>query len=140
MSAKKKFDHYDYDYIIKGKPYKRKQVVDMVLECLKGGKKTIEQMKDEVGLSQQNMDTIMSFLRDNDLITNTKLREKGKYLYKSNSDCLLAELLYPSAQEVQKSFKVKGRTKRKVEDAPVTSEGRKDGVTYGESHYDSLDW
>ena len=70
---------------------------------------------------------------------NTKERRNGKFLYKSRYDCLLAELLTPKVEEVEKAFKVKGKTIKKVEDFKNHSLGYKpNNINFGSSHYDHL--
>lgn len=141
MSVKNKYDNYNYTYMIKGQPYKRKEVIDMVLKQLDGTSKTIPEIIEATGIQDTHMNTIMQVMRDQDLITNTKLRRKGHYLYKSHYDCLLAQLLYPSPQEVEKQFKVKEIIVRKADQGTSKSSGYKGShVTYGGSYFDSLDW
>lgn len=140
MSAKNKYDNYNYDYIVNGQKYKRKQVIDMILDQLDRENMTILEISKATGISEKYMSNLMQVLRDQDLIMNTKLRRDGHYLYKSHNDCLLAKMLYPSVQEVEKKFTVKNRIVRTVHDGTSKSSGSKQSITYSSSYYDSVNW
>ena len=122
-----------------GKKHTRKEAIDKILAVLDVEAKTIKELSSQFEIAEQPMLNLIKVMRENNLIRNTKLRRSGYYLFKSHNDCLLAQLLYPSAKEVESHFKVKSVTKRRAEDAPNVSSGRK-GVTYNNSHYDSMDW
>ena len=140
MSVEKhKYDFLNYEYELNGKKHTRKQAIDKILAVLDVEAKTIKELSSQFKIAEQPMLNLIKVMRENNLIKNTKLRRSGYYLFKSHNDCLLAQLLYPSAKEVASKFKVKSVQKRRAEDAPNVSSGRK-GVTYNNNHYDSMDW
>lgn len=140
MSVEKnKYDFLNYEYELNGKKHTRKEAIDKILTVLDVEAKTIKELSSQFEIAEQPMLNLIKVMRENNLIRNTKLRRSGYYLFKSHNDCLLAQLLYPSAKEVESTFKVKNVTKRRAEDAPNVSSGRK-GVTYNGSYYDSMDW
>ena len=140
MSVEKhKYDFLNYEYELNGKKHTRKQAIDKILAVLDVEAKTIKELSSQFEIAEQPMLNLIKVMRENNLIRNTKLRRSGYYLFKSHNDCLLAQLLYPSAKEVASQFKVKSVQKRRAEDAPNVSSGRK-GVTYNGSYYDSMDW
>lgn len=136
---KSKYDYKVYFYDVNGKQYQRQEVVDMVLELLNGTSMTIKEISNELNIKEQSLTNLMKTMRENNLVTNTKLRRNGYYLFRTQSDCLLAQMLYPSADQVAKQFKVKGRTVRKAEQGTSKSSGYIGHVTYNGSHYDSLE-
>ena len=139
MSVEKhKYDFLNYEYELNGKKHTRKQAIDKILAVLDVEAKTIKELSSQFEIAEQPMLNLIKVMRENNLIRNTKLRRSGYYLFKSHNDCLLAQLLYPSAKEVASQFKVKSVQKRRAEDAPNVSSGRK-GVTYSGSYYDSMD-
>ena len=140
MSVEKnKYDFLNYEYELNGKKHTRKEAIDKILAVLDVEAKTIKELSSQFEIAEQPMLNLIKVMRENNLIRNTKLRRSGYYLLKSHNDCLLAQLLYPSAKEVESTFKAKSVTKRRAEDAPNVSSGRK-GVTYNGSYYDSMDW
>ena len=140
MSVEKnKYDFLNYEYELNGKKHTRKEAIDKILAVLDVEAKTIKELSSQFEIAEQPMLNLIKVMRENNLIRNTKLRRSGYYLFKSHNDCLLAQLLYPSAKQVESQFKVKSVTKRRAEDAPNVSSGRK-GVTYNGSYYDSMDW
>lgn len=141
MSVEKhKYDFLNYEYKFGDESYTRKEAVNKVLEVLDVEAKTIKELCEQFQVADQPMLNLIKVMRENNLIRNTKLRRNGNYLFKSHNDCLMAQLLYPSAKEVEAGFKVKGKIKRKMEDAPNKSSNSKHYVSYGESYYDSTDW
>ena len=59
--------------------------------------------------------------------------------YRKVQECLLDSLFRPSAKDVEKSFKVKGKQKRTVGDGTSKGYGN-NNVTYTENHYNSVYW
>ena len=140
MSAEEyKKEFLNYEYELNGKKYNRKEAVNKILAVLDVEAKTIKELSIEFEIAEQPLSNLIKVMRENNLIRNTKLRRAGYYLFKSHNDCLLAQLLYPSAKEVASQFKVKSVQKRRAEDAPNVSSGSK-SVTYNGSYYDSMDW
>ena len=137
---KSKYDYKVYFYDVNGKKYQRQEVVDMVLQLLNGTSMTIKEISNQLNIKEQSLNNLMKTMRENNLITNTKLRRNGYYLYRTQNDCLLATLLYPTPTDIEKQFKITGRQTRKAEQGTSKSAGYGGHVTYNGSHYDSLDW
>ena len=142
MSVEKsKYDFQDYNYIVNGKKYKRKEVIDMILDVLeKNREMTLEEITEATGIHEKYMKRLVCVMREHNLIQNTGRRKKDKFLFKPYYECLLAELFHLTPEEVTKKFKIKGRTVRKAEDAKNISYARNKGITYTSSIYDSVDW
>lgn len=142
MSVEKsKYDFQDYNYIVNGKKYKRKEVIDMILDVLeKNREMTLDEITEATGIHEKYMKRLVCVMREHNLIQNTGRRKKDKFLFRPYYECLLAELFHLTPKEVEKQFKVKGRTVRKAEDAKNISYARNKGVTYTNSIYDSVDW
>ena len=137
---KSKYDYKVYFYDVNGKKYQRQEVVDMVLQLLNGTSMTIKEISNQLNIKEQSLNNLMKTMRENNLITNTKLRRNGYYLFRTQNDCLLAQMLYPNPTDVEKQFKIKGRQIRKAEQGTSKSAGYGGHVTYNGSHYDNLDW
>jgi len=136
---KSKYDHRNYVYKINGKEYKKPQALKIILDILGTTKKSMEEIAEEGKLSFDNVRTLIHTLKDNNQVLNTKERRNGKFLYKSIYDCLLAQLLTPKVEDIEKAFKVKGKTIKKVEDFKNKSLGYKpNNINFGSSHYDQL--
>lgn len=138
--VKSKYDFKDYEYEVNGQKYQRQEVIDMILKILDGTSLTMQEIGKELKINERPLINIMKVMRENNLIINTKLRRSGYYLFRTHNDCLLAQLLYPSPQEVEKQFTVKSRKVRKAEQGTSKSAGYGGNVTYSGSHYDLLDW
>jgi len=142
MSVEKsKYDYQDYNYIVNGKKYKRKDVIDMILNVLeKNREMTLEEITEATGIHEKYMKRLVCVMREHNLIQNTGKRKKDKFLFRPYYECLLAELFHLTPKEVEKQFKIKGRIVRKAEDAKNISYARNQGITYTNSIYDSIDW
>ena len=142
MSVEKsKYDFQDYNYMVNGKKYKRKAVIDMIIDVLeKNREMTLDEITEATGINEKYLKRLVCVMREHNLIQNTGRRKKDKFLFRPYYECLLAELFHKTPEEVEKQFKVKGRIVRKVEDSPNISYARNNGISYGESIYDSVDW
>lgn len=136
---KNKYDYQDYDYIVNGQKLKRKQVIDLVLDCLTGTEKTIAEIVEETGIDKKYMGNIISVMKDQKLIMNTMKRKKSLYLFKRYYECLLAEMLYPKPEDIAKSFKVKSIQKVRAEDGVNKSMGGGHKINgYGHHYLNSV--
>lgn len=132
---KNKYDYYDYDYIVNGQKLKRKQVIDLILDCLMGKEKTIPEIIEETGIDKKYISNVLSVMKDQKLIINTKKRKKSFYLFKRYHECLLSEMLYPKAEDVVKLFKVKSVKRVKAEDGINKSMGGGHKINGYANHY-----
>lgn len=139
LIVKSKYDFKDYEYEVDGKKYQRQEVIDMILDLLDGKNMTLKEIAKELKINEKPMLNIMKVMRENNMVINTKLRRGGYYLFKTQNDCLLAQLLYPSPAEVEKQFVVKGKQVRKAEQGTSKSSGSKNTmIAYSGSYYDSV--
>lgn len=136
---KSKHDFLNYNYEVDGKKYPRQEVIDMILDLLNGTSMTMQEIGAELKIKETPLTNIMKVMRENNLIINTKLRRAGYYLFRTQSECLLATLMYPSPEQVEKQFKIKDRKIRKAEQGTSKSFGYSGHVTYSGTYYDLLD-
>jgi len=139
--VKSRYDFADYKYKLKGKEYKRNQAINMILDVLDVKAMTINELSEMFQINGQPMRNLIKVMRENNLVTNTKLRRNGHYLFKSLNDCLLAKYFQPDPKELEKAFKIKSRKTRKVNDGTSKSSGIKNNnITYSGSFYNSVYW
>jgi len=130
---------FTHDYQVGDKQYKRHEVIDMVLDCLKYENKTIPQMKKEINMSEEQLRNLLRYMRNSNLISNTGKKKGDFFLFEIYRDCLLAELLYPSPKKIEKQFKIKERKTRKVDDGTSKSSGTKmNNFVYSNHHLNSV--
>jgi DNA-binding IscR family transcriptional regulator len=140
LVVKSRYDFADYRYTLKGKEYKRNQAINMILDVLDVKAMTINELSEMFEINGQPMLNLIKVMRENNLITNTKLRRNGHYLFKSRDDCLLAKVMYP-VDKVEQSFTVKSSKKRMVDEGTSKSEmSSKYNISYGNSYYNSVYW
>lgn len=138
-SVKQHYAALIHDYIIDGKKYKRYQVVDMILDILKDENKTIPEIHKEINIELKVLRNLIRYMRDANIISNTGKKRGDFFLFEIYRDCLLANLLIGTPQDVVKKFKVKGRRTRKMEDAPNISSGTKNNnFAYTDHHLNSI--
>ena len=138
---KKEQDRHDYEYVTKdGTRYNKEDAANIILDILDLKPSTMPELEAKTGFSEQNTLNLIKVLRDHNLVINTKLRRDNKYIYKTYNDCLLAQVLYPSPEEVVKQFKVKNVTTRTVQDGTSKGSGSNQEVTYADSYYNSVHW
>jgi DNA-binding IscR family transcriptional regulator len=135
-----RYDFANYRYKLKGKEYKRNQAIDMILDVLDTKAMTISELSEMFEINGQPILSLIKVMRENNLITNTKLRRNGHYLFKSCDDCLLAKLFYP-VDKIENSFKIKSKKKRTVDEGTSKNTvSRLNNVNYSNSLYDSVYW
>lgn len=140
LVVKSRYDFANYRYNMNGKECTRNQAIDMILDVLDVKAMTINELSEMFKVDGQPMLNLIKVMRENNLITNTKLRRNGYYLFKSHNDCLLAKMFYPT-DKVEDSFKVKSKNKRTVDDGTSKSQLNSNyNITYGDSHFSSVYW
>lgn len=108
-SIVKKFNHSNYKYIINGKEHTRSQAIDIILNVLKMQNLTLKQISKKTKITDRNTLTLMKYMRENNIIESTNFRRGYESVYRIKGNCLLANILYPSVEEVEKAMKVKSR-------------------------------
>lgn len=125
----------DYVFIAQGKKLKRKQLVDLILELLKEGPKTIPMLQKELEMDMQQFRNFHRWMVNNDFIMNTGKKKGDFFLYKIYRECLLAELLYPSPKQIHDQFKIKGSIRKKAEDFKNRKSGTQRNAFAYSNHY-----
>ena len=139
--VKSRYDFANYRYNLNGKDCTRNDAINMILDVLDVKAMTINELAKMFKVKDQPMLNLIKVMRENNLIKNTKLRRNGNYLFKSHNDCLLAKHLYPSADDVEKSFNIKDRKVRKAEDGTAkSSQTNRNNIVYNGSYFDSVYW
>lgn len=138
--VKSRYDFANYRYNLNGKEYTRNDAINIILDVLDIKAMTINELAKMFKIKDQPMLNLIKVMRENNLITNTKLRRDGNYLFKSYNDCLLAKMLYP-VDKIEKLFTIKSNKVYKVEQGSSKSSGtKKHHVTYNGTYYNSVYW
>lgn len=132
--VKNPYDRRDYKYKVKEKLVSREEAIDACLKVLDGKELTRLEICQQSGLDEKHIHNILQKMRDNNLIRFTSGNKNGKRLYTRNYECLLADLLYPQPEDVEKQFVVKGVTKRTIQDGGNRRSGQGGKVTYSKSY------
>lgn len=136
LIVKSKHDFKNYEYEVNGKSCQRQEAVDIILDLMAGKSMTMQEIGKELKINKRSMFNLIKVMRENNLITNTKLRRDRHYLFKTKDDCLIATYLYPSAKEIEDSFTIKDRKTYKAEDTKVVSYNTKTIVKYATTSLD----
>lgn len=132
--VKNPYDRRDYKYKLKERLVSRKEAVDACLKVLDGKELTRDEICQQSGLDKRHIHNILQKMRDNNLIKFVSEKKNGKRLYTKHYECLLADYLYPTPEEVEKQFTIKGKTKRTLEQGGNRSSGQGGKVTYSKSY------
>ena len=116
----------------------RQELSERILKLLSQGSMTCGNIARTLKVTNQTIYNITNYMMRDRLIDKSK-DEKGIYVYRKVQECLLDSLFRPSAKNVEKSFKVKGKQKRTVGDGTSKGYGN-NNVTYTENHYNSVYW
>ena len=132
--VKSPYDRTDYKYKLKERLVSRKEAMDACLKVLDGKELTREQICQQSGLDEVHIHNILQKMRDYGLVRLIDKKLNGKRLYTKHYECLLADYLYPSPEEIEKQFTIKGRTVRKLEQGGNRRSGYGGNVTYSKSY------
>ena len=132
--VKNPFDRTDYKYKLKERLVSRKEAIDACLKVLDGKELTRAQICQQSGLDEVHIHNILQKMRDYGLVRLVDKKLNGKRLYTKHYECLLADYLYPSPEEIEKQFTIKGRTVRKLEQGGNKRSGYGGNVTYSKSY------
>ena len=132
--VKNPYDRRDYKYKLKERLVSRKEAVDACLKVLDGKELTRDEICQQTGLDKRHIHNILQKMRDNNLIRFVSEKKNGKRLYTKHYECLLADYFYPTPEEVEKQFIIKGKTKRTLEQGGNRSSGQGGKVTYSKSY------
>ena len=132
--VKSPYDRTDYKYKLKERYVTRKEAIDACLKVLDGQELTRKEIEEQTGLDEVHTHNIMQKMRDLNLIRVLDKKKNGKRLYTKQYECLLADMLMPSPEQIEKQFKIKSRIVRKVEQGGNRSAGFGGKVTYSK-HY-----
>ena len=137
--VKNPHDKTNYKYKLKERYVTRKEAIDALLKVLDGNELTREDIVQQTGLEEVHIHNIIQKMKDAGLIRVLDKKKDGRRLYTKHYECLLADLFFPSAEEIEKNFKIKSKTVRKVDQGTSKGSGTKQSVTYTNSYYDGWD-
>ena len=132
--VKNPFDRTDYKYKVKEKLVSREEAIEACLKVLDGQELTRSEICQQSGLDEVHIHNILQKMRDYNLVRFLPEKKNGKRLYTKHYECLLANYSYPSPEEVEKQFTIKGRIKRTIEQGGNRSSGQGGKVIYSKSY------
>ena len=116
----------------------RQELSEKILKLLDSGGSTCGNLARTLKVTNQAIYNVTHNMIQEKILTKFKDKQ-GIYVYRKVKECLLADLFYPTPQEVEKMFKIKGRQVRKAEQGTSKSSGR-GGVIYNQSLYEGIEW
>lgn len=142
MESKDRGFVVDYVYTLEnGEKRKRSELIDMVRSSIKNGKQTTSSISKDIKLEMSSLQNILRYMQDKHMIVTGKGNmQGGGFTYFIKDECLLSSLFLPSAADIEKSFKIKSRTVRKVEDGTSKTSGRGGVTKFYSGHIDSVYW
>ena len=133
MLADKKGFIVNYYTTANGIKLTREQLAERILALLNKGALNCGNIARTLKLTKQSIYNVAAYMIQKKMITKYK-GDSGVYMYRKLKECLLADLLYPSPEEVEKKFKIKSRQRYRPEDG--TSKGfGKGGINPYTDHY-----
>ena len=124
-----------------GVQYERYQVEKQVLDALVGCKLTAPELSAKLRIKLPSLYNVIAVLVRTKAIGKERTGRKAKYAYRLLDNCLLAEMLYPTPEDVEKKFNIKGRQKYTPENGTSKSFGSGAGVNpFRQSSIDSVYW
>jgi len=117
----------------------RDQVGDRILEKLNSGPQTCGNLARTLKIRKESLYNVLAWLYNSRLVTKRK-GDRGIYEYSSVKNCALSELFYPSPEEVEKQFKIKGRKRYRPEDGTSKGFGRGGISPYSDHYLNSVFW
>jgi hypothetical protein len=128
----------NYYTTFNGTKLTREEFEERLLEALDGGAMTCGNLARLIKVTNQTIYNITHHMIKDGTVIKYKDR-KGIYMYAKVKECLLSELLYPKSEDMDKIFKIKGVTHRRVEDGTSKGSGSQK-ISYGDSYYNSVHW
>ena len=138
MESKDRGFIVSYYTTFNGTKLTREEFEQRILKALEGGAMTCGNLARLLKVKNQTIYNITHYLIKDSRVIKYKDKQ-GIYVYSKVKECLLAELLYPKPEDMEKLFKIKGVTHRKVEDGTSKGYGGQN-VTYGDTYYSSVHW
>lgn len=138
MASKKRGFIVNYYTTFNGTKLTREEFEERLLKLLDGGAMTCGNIARFLKVTNQTIYNVIAGMIRDKIITKYK-DDHGIYVYRKTKECLLDDLLLPKAEDVEKSFKVKNKIQRKVEDGTSKGYGGRN-ISYGDSYYSSVHW
>mgnify|MGYP005994835077 CR=1 FL=1 len=139
MLADKKGFIVNYYTTGNGTKLTRDQVGDRILDHLKSGPQTCGTLARTLKIRKESLYNVLAWLWHNKMVTKKK-GERGIYEYSSVKNCALSDLFYPTPEQVEKQFKIKGRKSYTVKDGTSKSSGRGGINPYADHYLNSSLW
>jgi predicted transcriptional regulator len=122
---------------------RRLQLINEIINFIGYEKKTINEVCTHLGITNTLARSIMQTLMNANIIQKTELiKSKNQFVYSKVHDCLIADMLYPSAKEVEAMLKPMIKSKRIVTVEQGTSKARTSSynrdVYYSQSYYGTI--
>lgn len=117
-----------------GKIWNKDQIANKILNYISDGGRTVSQMAQRFKLKASAINAVLSYMHHHNIVNKDRINMTSRFVYTKAKDCLLSELLYPSARDIEKKFKVKSVIRRTVDDGTSKGFGYK-GFEMGGQHY-----
>jgi len=139
MLAKEHPNALAHDYEVNGKILKRHQVIDIILDCLKEENKTIFDIQKEINMDVEQLRNMIRYMRNANFISNTGKKKGDYFLYETCRECLIAEVLGYTKENILKNLKIKNIQKESIEDFPnKASHTKNNDIFYGNHYLNSI--
>lgn len=122
-----------------GTKFTRDELVIKINHYLSTGPKTISEIAQYLKMSSGSTTNVLVYMNDKEMIKKTK-PANGRFLYSKVVECLLADMLSPSPEDVEKMFKINDRKKYTVENGTSKSSGGGHKVVYNDSYFNPVYW
>ena len=129
----------NYYTTLNGVQLTRDELGERIMNLLGGGSFTCGEIARTLKVTKQSIYNVMEHMMKNNNIVKSR-NDNGIFEYRKFRDCLLAQLFYPSPEEIEKQFKIKGRQVHKTEQGRSLSSGSKGISPYQSSYLTSTLW
>jgi len=102
----------------------REELSDRILNLLDGGGMTCGNIARSLKLTKQSIYNVANWMIQNHFIVKTK-GDENVFVYSKIKECLLADLLYPKAEDIEKMFIIKGKITKYAADFKNRRSGTK---------------
>lgn len=138
MESKNRGFIVNYYTTFNGTKLTREEFEERLLKLLHGGAMTCGNIARIMKVTNQTIYNITHYMIKDGTVIKYKDKQ-GIYMYAKVKECLLAELLYPKPEDMEKIFKVNGVIHRKIDDGTSKGYGGQN-ITYGDSYYNIVHW
>ena len=112
----------------------RDELSDRILKLLDGGGMTCGNIARSLKLTKQSIYNVMNYMMQKHFVVKSK-GEENVFIYSKVKECLLADLLYPKAEEIEDLFIIKGRMTKYASEFKDRRSGTKRNDFAYSNHY-----